>query len=74
MSSWASMSSVADASVAEDSKHVRCVDLQSLSLHRAFVHQAMAIAHGADLSTALFAPGWFFETLDPSEFLQHDRK
>lgn len=27
-----------------------------------------------DLSTAIFAPGWLFETLDLENFLENDRK
>lgn len=36
--------------------------------------QAMAVGHQLGLSTALFAPGWLFETLKPDEFLENDRK
>ena len=68
------MSLVVDALVAADLIPVKCVDLRDFSPNCSFVHQAMALAHGADLSTALFAPGWLFETLDPCEFLQNDQK
>ncbi|CAF1323401.1 unnamed protein product [Adineta steineri] len=36
--------------------------------------EAMSLSYTNDLSTALFAPGWLFETLDTNEFLENDRK
>ncbi|CAF2058951.1 unnamed protein product [Rotaria magnacalcarata] len=36
--------------------------------------EAMTISYKSDLSTAIFAPGWVFETLDANEFLENDRK
>jgi hypothetical protein len=32
------------------------------------------MSYTTDLSTALFAPGWLFETLDANQFLENDRK
>ncbi len=34
----------------------------------------MSLSHTNDLSTALFAPGWLFETLDVENFPENDRK
>jgi hypothetical protein len=37
-------------------------------------YQAMSVSHKTELSTALFAPGWLFETLDVNKFVENDRK
>jgi hypothetical protein len=34
----------------------------------------MSISYTNDLSTAIFAPGWLFETLDQENFIENDRK
>ncbi len=34
----------------------------------------MSLSHTNDLSTAIFAAGWLFETLDMENFLENDRK
>ncbi len=39
-----------------------------------FFDQAMSLSSANDLSTAIFAPGWLFETLDMPNFLENDRK
>jgi mannosyl-glycoprotein endo-beta-N-acetylglucosaminidase len=50
-----------------------CTHRLPLNIHRSF-SQAMAISHHLGLSTALFAPGWLFETLNINEFLDNDRR
>ncbi|UJR27291.1 hypothetical protein I4U23_008586 [Adineta vaga] len=36
--------------------------------------EAMSLCHATDLSTAIFAPGWLFETLDSKQFIENDQK
>ncbi|CAF0799991.1 unnamed protein product [Rotaria sordida] len=36
--------------------------------------EALSVSYTNDLSAAIFAPGWLFETLDINEFLENDRK
>ncbi|CAF0757136.1 unnamed protein product [Adineta ricciae] len=36
--------------------------------------EAISLSHKMDLSTAIFAPGWLFETLDAKQFIENDRK
>ncbi len=34
----------------------------------------MFLSHQCDLSAAIFAPGWLFETLDAKMFIENDKK
>lgn len=39
-----------------------------------FYVQALSHSHGKHLSSALFAPGWLYETLDQNDFIDNDQK
>lgn len=46
-----------------------------VDVHRFVVRfKALALSYTNELSAAIFAPGWIFETLDQQTFLDNDRR